>query len=58
MIVEVKASSEIFTNEVREQGISYARLLRKGGIAPFVSNLLLPRIQEFYSQNQLLVVSN
>ena len=36
MIIEVKASGEVLDNNVKEQGISYARLLRKGGIAPFV----------------------
>lgn len=36
LIVEVKAPSEPLTNEARDQGISYARLLHHGGIAPFV----------------------
>ena len=36
LIVEVKAPHELLDDNVREQGICYARLLRKGGIAPFV----------------------
>lgn len=36
LIVEVKAPHEPLDDDVREQGICYARLLRKGGIAPFV----------------------
>jgi type I site-specific restriction endonuclease len=36
LIVEVKAPDEILDNDAKEQGISYARLLRNGGIAPFV----------------------
>src|SRR5436305_2025552 len=36
LIVEVKSPDESLDNDVREQGICYARLLRKGGIAPFV----------------------
>lgn len=36
LIVEVKAPSEPLDDNVKEQGIFYARLLRKGGIAPFV----------------------
>ncbi len=36
MVVEVKAPGEPLDDDVREQGISYARLLRKGGMAPFV----------------------
>ena len=36
LIVEVKAPHESLDDNVREQGICYARLLRKGGIAPFV----------------------
>lgn len=36
LIVEVKAPDQALDNDVREQGISYARLLREGGIAPFV----------------------
>lgn len=36
IVIEVKAPNEPLNDEVREQGISYARLLRKGGVAPFV----------------------
>jgi hypothetical protein len=36
LIVEVKAPDEILNDDAKEQGISYARLLRNGGIAPFV----------------------
>lgn len=36
LIVEIKAPSESLDDNVKEQGICYARLLRKGGIAPFV----------------------
>ncbi|MDZ8241402.1 MAG: type I restriction enzyme HsdR N-terminal domain-containing protein [Nostoc sp. ChiQUE01a] len=36
LIVEVKAPGEQVDDQAREQGISYARLLREGGIAPFV----------------------
>lgn len=36
LIVEVKAPNEPIDDNVKEQGICYARLLRKGGIAPFV----------------------
>jgi len=36
LVVEVKAPGEPLDEEAREQGISYARLLRGGGIAPFV----------------------
>jgi hypothetical protein len=36
LIVEAKAPDKSLDNEDREQGISYARLLREGGIAPFV----------------------
>jgi hypothetical protein len=36
MIIEVKAPSERLDDDVKEQGISYARLLKNGGIAPFV----------------------
>ncbi|MBD1890001.1 type I restriction enzyme HsdR N-terminal domain-containing protein [Coleofasciculus sp. FACHB-SPT9] len=36
LIVEVKAPNEILNDDAKEQGISYARLLRNGGIAPFV----------------------
>ena len=36
LIVEVKAPNETLDDKAREQGISYARLLREGGIAPFV----------------------
>lgn len=36
LVVEVKAPGEPLDEEAREQGISYARLLRQGGIAPFV----------------------
>lgn len=36
LIVEVKAPDESLGNEAKEQAISYARLLRTGGIAPFV----------------------
>jgi hypothetical protein len=36
LIIEVKAPDEPLNEQAREQGISYARLLRKGGIAPFV----------------------
>jgi hypothetical protein len=36
LIVEVKAPDEPLDDGVREQGICYARLLRTGGIAPFV----------------------
>ncbi|MEM6402478.1 MAG: type I restriction enzyme HsdR N-terminal domain-containing protein [Cyanobacteria bacterium P01_D01_bin.116] len=36
LIVEVKAPNEQVDDQAREQGISYARLLREGGIAPFV----------------------
>lgn len=36
LIVEVKAPDETLDDDAREQGISYARLLREGGIAPFV----------------------
>lgn len=36
LIVEVKAPNEKLDDNVKEQGISYARLLRDGGIAPFV----------------------
>ena len=35
IIIEVKAESESLTERDREQAISYARLLREGGIAPF-----------------------
>src|SRR5215469_10752426 len=36
LIVEVKAPDEPLDENAREQGICYAHLLRKGGIAPFV----------------------
>lgn len=36
LIVEVKALDEPLDENAKEQGISYARLLRDGGIAPFV----------------------
>ncbi|MBD1859698.1 MULTISPECIES: type I restriction enzyme HsdR N-terminal domain-containing protein [Leptolyngbya] len=36
LIVEVKAPGEPLDESAKEQGISYARLLRVGGIAPFV----------------------
>ncbi|WP_224244710.1 type I restriction enzyme HsdR N-terminal domain-containing protein [Hyalangium gracile] len=36
LIVEVKAPSEPLDDNAREQGLAYARLLRNGGIAPFV----------------------
>lgn len=36
LIVEVKALNQNLDEKTREQGISYARLLREGGIAPFV----------------------
>lgn len=36
LIIEVKAPDEPLDDDAREQGISYARLLREGGIAPFV----------------------
>ena len=36
LIVEVKAPDEPLDENAKEQGISYARLLRDGGIAPFV----------------------
>ena len=36
MVIEVKAPNVPLGGEAREQGISYARLLREGGIAPFV----------------------
>ena len=36
LIVEVKAPNQKLDENTREQGISYARLLREGGIAPFV----------------------
>jgi type I site-specific restriction endonuclease len=36
LIVEVKSPDEPLDNKAREQGISYARLLQDGGIAPFV----------------------
>jgi hypothetical protein len=36
LVVEVKAPGEPLDDDAREQGISYARLLREGGIAPFV----------------------
>lgn len=36
MVIEAKAADELLDQDSREQGISYARLLRTGGIAPFV----------------------
>lgn len=36
LIIEVKAPNEILDANVKAQGISYARLLKSGGIAPFV----------------------
>ena len=36
LVVEVKAPGEPLDDDARDQGISYARLLREGGIAPFV----------------------
>lgn len=36
LIIEVKAPNEHLDEAAREQAISYARLLREGGIAPFV----------------------
>jgi Type I restriction enzyme R protein N terminus (HSDR_N) len=36
LIVEVKAPDEILDDDARDQGISYARLLHEGNIAPFV----------------------
>ncbi|KAM3091269.1 type I restriction enzyme HsdR N-terminal domain-containing protein [Phormidesmis sp. 146-35] len=36
LVVEVKAPGEPLDESAKEQGISYARLLRVGGIAPFV----------------------
>ncbi|MBD1876733.1 type I restriction enzyme HsdR N-terminal domain-containing protein [Nodosilinea sp. FACHB-131] len=36
LIIEVKAPDEELDNDAKEQGISYARLLKTGGIAPFV----------------------
>ena len=36
LIIEVKAPNETLDENVKEQGISYARLLKSGGIAPFV----------------------
>lgn len=36
LIIEVKATNEQLDEAAREQAISYARLLKKGGIAPFV----------------------
>ncbi|MGM3307545.1 type I restriction enzyme HsdR N-terminal domain-containing protein [Anabaena sp. WFMT] len=36
LIIEVKAPDEILDDNAKEQSISYARLLRNGGIAPFV----------------------
>lgn len=36
IIVEVKAPDEPLDDDARDQGISYARLLHKGNIAPFV----------------------
>jgi len=35
MIIEAKAPGERLDDQVKEQGISYARALRHGGIAPF-----------------------
>jgi len=36
LIIEVKEPGEPLDENTKEQGLSYARLLRKGGIAPFV----------------------
>lgn len=36
LIIEAKAPGEPLDNSVRKQGICYARLLKDGGIAPFV----------------------
>lgn len=36
LIIEVKSPDEIIDEKAKRQGISYARLLREGGIAPFV----------------------
>lgn len=36
MVIEVKAPSEPLDDDARDQGISYARLLLNGNIAPFV----------------------
>lgn len=36
LIVEVKAPDEVLDDDARDQGISYARLLHEGNIAPFV----------------------
>lgn len=36
LIIEVKAPHEKLDDDAKQQGISYARILRTGGIAPFV----------------------
>lgn len=36
LIIEVKAPNEALDNDARDQGVSYARLLLDGNIAPFV----------------------
>ncbi|RKI31493.1 hypothetical protein D7Y27_37595 [Corallococcus sp. AB004] len=56
LIVEVKAPNEPLDENARVQGISYARLVQKGGMAPFVvlTNGLQSRIFDSISGEEVL----
>lgn len=55
LIVEVKAPGESLDENAKEQGISYARLLKEGGIAPFVilTNGFETKIYDSISEEQI-----
>ena len=59
MIVEVKAPTERLNDNSRDQGISYARLLTEGGIAPYVvlTNGTETRIYDSISRDLLNGIS-